>query len=113
MANRYKVSPSALIRRLATFDLIASVNFSELSAEFDGRRSAEAGEDEGSSSGGGNFYANRLTQLGSLLPSLAFRSFYANEISTGDLSEVMGTKVSNLGNFEEKVMGSRYAFTKG
>jgi hypothetical protein len=67
--------------------------------------------EEGSSDGGGNFYNTKLTQLGSLLPSLAFRGFYANAISAGDLSEIMGTKVKNLGTFEQKVMGSQYAFT--
>ena len=110
LASRYKVSPSAAIRRLQTFDLINSENFAVLSEQFDSRRSADAVQTESNDSSGGNFYSNKLTQLGSLLPSLAFRSFYANQISAGDLSKVMGTKVDNLGNFEEKVMGSRYAF---
>ena len=112
LAGRYKVSPSAVIRRLQTFDLINSENFAVLSEQFDSRRSADAVQDDSGGSSGGNFYSNKLTQLGSLLPSLAFRSFYANQISAGDLSAVMGTKVGNLGNFEEKVMGSRYAFTE-
>lgn len=112
LANRYKISPSAAIRRLQTFDLIGSENFSVLSERFDSRRSASAVQSQSGDSSGGNFYSNRLTKLGSLLPALAFRSFYANQISAGDLSEVMGTKVGNLGNFEEKVMGSRYVFTE-
>ena len=78
---------------------------------FDQRRSNEELSDTKDGPGGGNFYTTRLTQLGSLLPSLAFRGFYANAISAGDLSEIMGTKVKNLGTFEQKVMGSRYAFS--
>lgn len=106
LSRKYAVSPSALIRRLETFDRIAQSTFEALKEEFDTRRKSDDKEDQR----GGNFYSNRMTQLGSLLPRLAFRSFYANEISAGDLSSIMGTKVGNLGMFEEKIMGSRYSF---
>ena len=111
LARRYGVSPAAMVRRLDTFDRIASGVFHELRETFDQRRSNEELSDTKDGPGGGNFYTTRLTQLGSLLPSLAFRGFYANAISAGDLSEIMGTKVKNLGTFEQKVMGSRYAFS--
>jgi len=111
LARRYGVSPAAMVRRLDRFDLIASRSFHELRETFDQRRRNDSLTEESSSDGGGNFYNTRLTQLGSLLPSLAFRGFYANAISAGDLSEIMGTKVKNLGTFEQKVMGSQYAFT--
>jgi len=111
LARRYGVSPAAMVRRLDTFDRIASGAFHELRKTFDQRRSNEAVSDTKDGAGGGNFYNTRLTQLGSLLPSLAFRGFYANAISAGDLSDIMGTKVQNLGTFEQKVMGSRYAFS--
>jgi Zn-dependent peptidase ImmA (M78 family)/DNA-binding XRE family transcriptional regulator len=112
LAGRYGVSPAAMVRRLDTFDRIASHSFHELRETFDQRRRSDFVSDNGDSKGGGNFYNTKLTQLGSLLPSLAFRGFYANAISAGDLSEIMGTKVKNLGTFEQKVMGSRYAFTE-
>lgn len=108
LSRRYRVSPSAVIRRLDTFDLIAQHNLEHLREEFDTRRSESS--ESGSSGGGGNFYNNQLTQLGSLIPDLAFRSFYADQISAGSLSSIMGTKVENLGTFEKKVMGSRYSF---
>lgn len=111
LVRRYGVSPAAMVRRLETFDRIASGAFHTLRETFDQRRSNEAVSDTSDGPGGGNFYNTRLTQLGSLLPSLAFRGFYANAISAGDLSEIMGTKVDNLGTFEQKVMGSRYAFS--
>lgn len=106
LSRRYRVSPSAVIRRLDNFDRIAQHNFEQLREDFDTRRREEGN----GSGGGGNFYNNQLTQLGSLIPDLAFRSFYANQISAGDLSSIMGTKVDNLGNFEKMVMGSRYSF---
>lgn len=112
LAGRYGVSPAAMIRRLDTFDRIASGAFHELRETFDRRRSNEAVAETTEGEGGGNFYNTRLTQLGSLLPSLAFRGFYADAISAGDLSEIMETKVKNLGTFEQKVMGSRYAFAE-
>lgn len=110
LARRYRVSPSAMIRRLDAFDRIASRPFYELREIFDNRRSSEAIAGTSDRSGGGNFYNTKLTQIGSLLPSLAFRGFYANAISAGDLSDIMGTRVDNLGTFEKKVMGSQYAF---
>lgn len=110
LAKRYVVSPAAMIRRLDTFDRIASGSFHELRQRFDRRRSNEAVADAADGNSGGDFYNTRLTQLGSLLPSIAFRGFYANAISAGDLSDIMGTKVQNLGTFEQKVMGSRHAF---
>lgn len=112
LARRYGVSPAAMVRRLDTFDRIASGSFHQLREKFDRRRSSDSIADIGHGDGGGNFYNTRLTQLGSLLPSLAFRGFYANAISAGDLSDIMGTKVKNLGTFEQKVMGSRYAFAE-
>lgn len=108
LSRRYRVSPSAIIRRLDNFDLIAQHNLEQLKEEFDTRRRQE--EKDTGSGGGGNFYNNKLTQLGSLIPNMAFRSFYADQISAGDLSSVMGTKVENLGTFEKKIMGSRYSF---
>lgn len=107
LANRYRVSPAAMVRRLDRFDRIASGAFGALRQRFDDRRfepPSSGGE------GGGNFYNNQLTRLGSLLPELAFRAFYANQIGARELSAVMGTKVENLSTFEEKVMGSTYAF---
>jgi len=106
LARRYTISPAAMVRRLDKFDRVATELSYHLRESFDRRRARSAG-DGGS---GGNFYNNRLTRLGSLLPRLAFRGFYANQISAGDLSAIMGTKVDNLGTFEQKVMGSRYAF---
>jgi Zn-dependent peptidase ImmA (M78 family)/DNA-binding XRE family transcriptional regulator len=106
ISHRYWVSPSAVLRRLDTFERIAQHNFEALREQFDARRPSPAE----TSRGGGNFYNNQLAQLGLLLPRLAFRSFYANQISAGDLSAIMGTKVDNLGTFEEKIMGSRYSF---
>jgi|GEM_PF-4776999 len=107
LANRYRVSPAAIVRRLDRFDRIASGEFDALRQRFDDRRfepPSTGGE------GGGNFYNNQLTRLGSLLPELAFRAFYANQIGARELSAVMGTKVGNLSTFEEKVLGSTYAF---
>jgi len=112
LVGRYGVSPAALIRRLDTFDRIADTPFHALREEFDGRRRSDAlAEDEGGD-GGGNFYNTALTQLGSLLPRLAFQGFYANAIGASELSDIMGTKVKNLGTFEQKVMGTRAAFTE-
>ena len=107
LANRYRVSPAAMVRRLDTFDCIASGAFDALKERFDERRFEPAA---GGGDGGGNFYNNQLSRLGSLLPALAFRAFYANQIGARELSTVMGTKVGNLSRFEQKVMGSTYAF---
>lgn len=107
LASRYRVSPAAMVRRLDRFDRIASGAFDTLRQRFDERRFEPASN---GGDGGGNFYNNQLTRLGSLLPELAFRAFYANQIGARELSAVMGTKVGNLSTFEEKVMGSTYAF---
>jgi Zn-dependent peptidase ImmA (M78 family)/DNA-binding XRE family transcriptional regulator len=112
LAGRYGVSPAALIRRLDTFDRIADTPFHALREEFDGRRRSEALAEDGGGDGGGNFYNTALTQLGSLLPRLAFQGFYANAIGASELSDIMGTKVKNLGSFEQKVMGTRTAFVE-
>lgn len=107
LATRYRVSPAAMIRRLETFDRVASGAADTLRERFDERRFEPA---TGGGDGGGNFYNNQLARLGSLLPQLAFRAFYANQIGARELSTVLGTKVGNLSTFEEKVMGSTYAF---
>lgn len=112
LAGRYRVSPSALIRRLDTFDRIADGPFHTLREEFDGRRRSDALAGDGSGDGGGDFYNTALTRLGSLLPRLAFQGFYANAIGASELSDFMGTKVENLGTFEKKVMGTRTAFVE-
>lgn len=112
LAGRYRVSPAALIRRLDTFDRIADAPFHSLREEFDGRRRSDALAEDGSGDGGGDFYNTALTRLGSLLPRLAFQGFYANAIGVSELSDIMGTKVENLGTFEQKVMGTRTAFVE-
>lgn len=112
LATRYVVSPAALIRRLQTFERIAEGAYAALREEFDGRRRSDRIDTHQGSTSGGNFYNNQLTRLGSLLPRLAFQGFYANAISAGDLSSIMGTKVNNLGTFEQKVMGQHYAFSE-
>jgi len=111
LAGRYGVSPAALIRRLGTFDRIADQPFHTLRETFDQRRRGDALADDGGGDGG-NFYNTALTQLGSLLPRLAFQGFYANAIGASELSDIMGTKIKNLGTFEEKVMGTRTAFVE-
>jgi Zn-dependent peptidase ImmA (M78 family) len=111
LAGRYGVSPAALIRRLAAFDRIADQPFHTLREVFDQRRRSDtlAADKDGE---GGNFYNTALTQLGSLLPRLAFQGFYANAIGASELSDIMGTKIENLGTFEKKVMGTRTAFVE-
>ncbi|MEX0773810.1 MAG: XRE family transcriptional regulator [Balneolales bacterium] len=103
LSRLYKVSAAVMIRRLQTLNRINTSSYNTIQEEIDRYQPPE-------SSGGGNFYNTQLARLGTFLPTLAFEGYYSGEISTRDLAVIMGTKVGNLGRFEEKVMGSTYAF---
>lgn len=102
LIRRYWVSGSALLRRLREHHLINTTVFDELSIVYDSYRAE--------SSTGGNYYSNMVARMGTLLPDLAFDSYYSNVISIRDLSFILNMKVSNLREFEKRFKGSSYAF---
>ncbi len=104
LARRYRVSPAVMIRRLGAFDLVVQGTYEALREEYDTWRASEE------EAGGGSFYNNVLARLGTLLPTLAFRGFYADALGARDLSRIMGTKIKNLGEFEERVVGASHSF---
>jgi Zn-dependent peptidase ImmA (M78 family) len=104
VSRRFTVSPAAMIRRLERLHLIELSNFNTLRSIFDTFRPKEKNGD------GGNYYNNMLARLGTLLPSMAFQGYYSGEISTRDLSSIMGTRVVHLDEMEKRVMGINYAF---
>lgn len=104
ISRHFVVSPAAMVRRLKRLNLIESSNYEFLRSIFDAFRPREG------DGGGGNHYNNMLARLGTLLPSLAFQGYYSGEITTRDLSSIMGTRVVHLDEMEKKVMGANYAF---
>lgn len=103
LANRFGVSPAMMVRRLREFKLVTAEEYDRLRPIFDAPPPPKK-------DGGGGFYRTRMSQLGSLLPTLAFRGYYAEYIGITDLCNVFGTKVSGLKKFEELVMGGAHAF---
>ncbi|WP_040250059.1 helix-turn-helix domain-containing protein [Psychroserpens mesophilus] len=102
LIKRYWVSGSALLRRLKEQNLISNEDFRELTEIYDSFR-AEKGS-------GGDYYRNVVARMGTLLPDLAFDSYYSNAISIRDLSSILNMKMSNLKEFEKRFKGSEYAF---
>lgn len=104
LATLYKVSSAVVVRRQKAANLIDASTFSALRQAFDSARPAEE------SGGGGNFYANVVAHLGTLLPQLAFRNHYAAKLTRSELAEIFGLKANYLGRLEERVFGYNYAF---
>lgn len=104
IASRYKVSRAVVIRRLQAAGLISPDSYEALRAQYD-RFSPPARE-----IGGGDFYATKIAQLGSLFPELAFRAHYNDRLTLSDLSLLLGLKAPKLGELEERILGYRYAF---
>lgn len=108
LARKYWVSPSALIRRLKNFGYISSASFNKLRKKFDARRSTPVKKQKKSK--GGSHFNNVLARMGTKIPNLAFEGFNSGVLSTRDLSNIMGTRVASLGEFEEKITGVRHTF---
>lgn len=104
LISRYHVSGAVIIRRLRTLRLISESSYGDLRQEYDGFRA------KAERPGGGDFYRNKIAQLGTLLPGLAFRCYYGNKITASDLSTILGLKVKKLGRLEQKVLGFNYGF---
>lgn len=105
LSSRYQVSRAVIIRRLRRLGFISYNSYESLRRQYD-----DFVPPPRSGQGGGNFYSNKIAQLGTLIPELAFRSYYANKLSTSDLSSLFGLKVSKLGRLEERILGFSYGF---
>ena len=103
LANRYMVSRAMFVRRLRIVGAIRRSQFLTLRDRFDKYR-PKTGE-------GGNPYANRLSHLGTLLPSLAFQSYYGDRATATDLSALFSLKVKNLERMEQQLLEKQKART--
>lgn len=103
LIKRYWVSGSALLRRLRSHGLISKSSYLNLVKIYDSYRQSK-------SASHGNYYNNMTARMGTLLPDLAFDSYYSNVISIRDLSTILNMKVSNLKEFEKRIKGHHFAF---
>ena len=107
LSSRYQVSRAVIIRRLRKLQLVSLDSYEELRQEYDNF------EPELQAAGsGGDFYATKLSHMGTLLPQLAFRTYYDNKLTTSGLSSILGLKVRHLGRLEERLFGRKYAFQR-
>jgi len=104
LADRYKVSRAVVIRRLRSLQLISDDSYEDLRPIYDAVPVSRVPQK------GGDFYANVLSRVGTLIPRLAFRAYYDNRLTVSDLSSLLGLKVKNLGRLEERVFGFNYGF---
>jgi len=105
LARRYLVSNAVILRRLRALDLIAPHCFEYLRRQYDRYEPPPTRTPTGA-----DYYSLKLSRLGTLLPTLAFRAHYSNKITTSDLSAILGVKVKNLGTLELRVSGFNYGF---
>ncbi len=104
LSDRYKVSKAVIIRRLNELGLISEDSYKVLVSTYD------SFVPKISKRKGGDPFANKILHMGTLIPQLAFRSYYSNKLTASDLSSLFGFKVKNLGRLEERIFGISYGF---
>ncbi len=104
LSSMYQVSRAVIIRRLRTLDLISDESFDRLRSQY------EEHIPDIPKPSGGDFYANKIAHIGTLIPRLAFRAYYQNQVTVSDLSMLLGLKAKNLGELEQRVQGFTYGF---
>lgn len=104
LSSRYKVSRAVIVRRLRALDLISEPSFDRLRHQYEDNVPARPKQK------GGDFYANKIAHVGTLIPQLAFRAYYQNQATVSDLSMLLGLKAKNLGELEQRVQGFTYGF---
>ncbi len=102
LVRRYQVSKAMMVRRLYTLGFIEPRCYEALRDGYDRYR--------WSGSKWGNPYATRVSHFGTLLPSLAFRAYYTEKITTSELSSIFRIKVKYLGKLEFTISGFNYGF---
>lgn len=105
LSSRYSVSKAVILRRLRHFDLISQSVYESLVEEYDTYVGSDAGEQNG-----GSYYNNVLAWMGTLIPRLAFAAYGEDRITSADLAAIFGSKIKNLGKFEERLNGYNLHF---
>jgi Zn-dependent peptidase ImmA (M78 family)/DNA-binding XRE family transcriptional regulator len=100
LASVYSVSPAVTLRRLYNLDRVADSVFFRLVEELDHYK----GRSEPRTSGG-NYYTNKISELGSTFSHLAFQTYYEDRISLGELSSILDIKANNVPALEERLYG--------
>ena len=106
LVSRYKVSSAVIIRRLHKFNLISADSYQSFLQQYDNF------EQKTPEQQGGDFYANQISHLGTLIPRLAFKGYYDNKITVSDLSSILGLQVKKIGRLEYKIFGYNYGFER-
>ena len=101
----FKVSKSVLIRRLREEGRIAESQYYNLVEDFDNYVAPPEPKKQG-----GSHFRNQIVWLGSMIPELAFRNFYRENLSERDLSSLFNLKSSSLGRMEYEVFNRNVYF---
>ena len=98
LANRYRVSREAVLRRVMDLGLVSREYYLAKAKEWiDAAR--------GWSRPGGNYYATRATYLGQAYLNLVFTRLYQGRISRDETADYLGVKSKNLAGLEELAVG--------
>jgi len=100
IAQRYKVSREAVLRRFRDRSLVSQELYRDRAAQWasDARRG-------GASSGGGDYYATQTAYLGRSYLDLAFSRYRAGVIDVADLAKHLGVRAKYIGKLEQRFYG--------
>jgi Zn-dependent peptidase ImmA (M78 family) len=95
LARKYSVSREVILRRFLEYGVVTSSYYQHKVAQWnkDYLRLAEK-------AGGGNYYLTRLAYLGEGFARLAFRSYYAGQLSKPELANHLNMNARNVDRLE-------------
>jgi Zn-dependent peptidase ImmA (M78 family)/transcriptional regulator with XRE-family HTH domain len=103
IAKLYCVSREVISRKLLDRGYISKDKYMELSKKW----IEQAIKTKKDQSGGGNYYATKITYLGDNYLNIAFGNYYRERISVYQLADYIDTSVSNLPKLESTFIGGK------
>ena len=101
LANKFRVSEEALLRRLLICDLTTE-DFYKLK-HYEYMKRYENLSKKEKKSGGGSYYRNTLSRIGLKFTDIVLNSFYQDIITPGDVTKYLDIKLKSLSKFEKEV----------
>ena len=95
VARRYRVSREVVLRKCLNQDWVGNAFYSEKVREWN-----EQSSEQDRGFGGGNYYANQGTYLGTKYTALAFRGYYQGAYDIDQLSGYLDVSAANISGLE-------------
>ncbi len=97
LAKCYKVSREVILRRLLDKHLITSAYYGQMIARWRNIKLKEGG-------GGPDYYTKKRAYLGDRYLELVFSRYYRNKITTAQVADYLGVRISNLPGMERLLL---------